>query len=248
MEFCESEEMFMKMKKMIPVIIFLIFAVAGIGMIIGSFTMLKMEKSITDGAVEITAHITDIQSHRDSDGDMDYDVFVSYEYDGVMYEDRKINSYSSNMYIGEELTLLYNPLHPAWLTVKGSERIGFYIMFSMGTVFFLVGISCPIYWLIARAKTKRILNAGYVLHATVDSITYNTSVTMNGRNPFVIYCSYYDPMQNLTYRFKSDNLWTDPGYVFQPGDPIEVAVNPNNYKHYHVKAEERINQRVVDYT
>ena len=87
----------MKMKKMIPVIIFLIFAVAGIGMIIGSFTMLKMEKSITDGAVEITAHITDIQSHRDSDGDMDYDVFVSYEYDGVMYEDRKINSYSSNM-------------------------------------------------------------------------------------------------------------------------------------------------------
>ena len=79
---------------MIPVIILLIFAVAGIGMIIGSFAVLKMEKSITDGAVEITAHITDIQ----------------------------------------------------------------------------------------------------------------------------------------------------------PGDPIEVAVNPNNYKHYHVKAEERINQRVVDYT
>ena len=100
------------MKKIIPIIFFLVFAVIGVGMLIGSFSILNMETSAMDGAEEITAYITDIQIHRDSDGDVDHDVFVTYEYDGVTYEDQKITSYSSDMYIGEELILFYNPLRP----------------------------------------------------------------------------------------------------------------------------------------
>lgn len=236
------------MKKIIPIIFFLVFAVIGVGMLIGSFSILNMETSAMDGAEEITAYITDIQTHRDSDRDVDHDVFVTYEYDGVTYEDQKITSYSSDMYIGEELTLYFNPLRPTLLTVKGHEYFGFRMTLFMGIVFFLVGISYPFYQLIVKLRKKRILKKGYILHATIEDIVLNTSMRVNGQSPYVIYCSYYDALQNLTYRFKSDNLWTDPGYVYQPGDPIEVAADPKNYKHYHVMAEERINQRVVDYT
>ena len=135
------------MKKIIPIIFFLVFAVIGVGMLIGSFSILNMETSAMDGAEEITAYITDIQTHRDSDGDVDHDVFVTYEYGGVTYEDQKITSYSSDMYIGEELTLFYNPLRPTLLTVKGHEYFGFRMTLFMGIVFFLVGISYPLYQL-----------------------------------------------------------------------------------------------------
>ena len=64
------------MKKIIPIIFFLVFAVIGVGMLIGSFSILNMETSAMDGAEEITAYITDIQAHRDSDGDVDHDVQV----------------------------------------------------------------------------------------------------------------------------------------------------------------------------
>ncbi|MDY3039783.1 MAG: DUF3592 domain-containing protein [Roseburia inulinivorans] len=236
------------MKKIIPIIFFLVFAVIGVGMLIGSFSILNMETSAMDGAEEITAYITDIQIHRDSDGDVDHDVFVTYEYDGVTYEDQKITSYSSDMYIGEELILFYNPLRPTLLIVKGHEYFGFRMTLFMGIVFFLVGISYPFYQLIANLRKKHIVKSGCVLHATIEDIARNTSVRVNGQSPYVIYCSYYDALQNLTYRFKSDNLWTDPGYVYRPGDPIQVVADPKNYKRYHVMAEERINQRIVDYT
>ena len=52
------------MKKIIPIIFFLVFAVIGVGMLIGSFSILNMETSAMDGAEEITAYITDIQTHE----------------------------------------------------------------------------------------------------------------------------------------------------------------------------------------
>ena len=95
------------------------------------------------------------------------------------------------MYIGEELTLFYNPLRPTLLTVKGHEYFGFRMTLFMGIVFFLVGISYPFYQLIANLRKKHIVKSGCVLHATIEDIVLNTSVRVNGQSPYVIYCTYY---------------------------------------------------------
>lgn len=91
------------------------------------------------------------------------------------------------------------------------------------------------------------LKNGKVLHAVVERIDYDFSYSEYSKNPFVIYCEYRDEYKDITYKFKSDHIWTDPSAIFQPGSYIEVMVDPNDYSNYHVKTEV-IEQKIQDYT
>ena len=71
---------------------------------------------------------------------------------------------------------------------------------------------------------------------------------MNGQNPYVIYCSWKDEYADVLYRFKSDNLWTDPSFLFDSGSEINVYVDGNDFSKYYVDAERGLDQKVVDFT
>lgn len=71
---------------------------------------------------------------------------------------------------------------------------------------------------------------------------------MNGRHPYVIYCTYRDDYRDTLYRFKSSNIWTNPDPVLHPGDTIPVYVEEANYRHYFVDTESIINRKIEDYT
>lgn len=137
-----------------------------------------------------------------------------------------------------------------WLasSLGSGLELGGYIFLLIGAIFFLIGL-IPLL-VIARGKKKKnyLLANGRVLHAVVNEITWNTNIYVNGQNPYIIYCSYTDEDKNVIYRFKSGNLWTDPGLVFEPGSNIDVYVDANDYSNYYVNAEQVIAQRVVDYT
>ncbi len=60
---------------------------------------------------------------------------VKFWYDGEKYEDRRISSYSSEMYIGEEITLLYNPAYPNRLDVKGTKVLAVWNFMWDGELF-----------------------------------------------------------------------------------------------------------------
>ena len=98
------------------------------------------------------------------------------------------------------------------------------------------------------SKRKKLIDAGHSIYATVDSIDINTSYSVNGRHPFVIYCSYKDEYKDVIYRFKSDNLWTDPSQVIEPGSEIRIYVDGTDFSKYHVDTESLLAGKIIDYT
>lgn len=235
------------MKKVMTAI-FSVFAVIGIVMIIGSFVLLHTMNRFEQNAYEVDGVITDIKEHYGSNDEISHDVYVKFWYDGEKFEDRRISSYSSDMYVGKEITLMYNPNYPDRLEVKGTKYWLFATLCGMGLVFLVFGSVYPVIMLVKSVRKKNLLRNGMALNATVEGIRWDTSLTVMGRHPYVIICSYHDAGNDITYRFKSEGLWTNPDEVYPIGSPIEVMVDANNYKNYYVKAQEKISEKIVDYT
>lgn len=229
-------------------VIFIAFSVIGIGFLIGAALSGWHYAAFKAEAEEITGEITEIKEYYDTDHELQHRVYVSYTFEGMDYKQVRINSYNSSMYEGKEITLLCDPKNPQHIEERSAGTILIIILTGIGTVFTLVGI-IPLF-VIGRKhhRKKELLAKGHILYAVVDSIEYNTSMAVNGRHPFVIFCSYRDEYQDITYRFKSENLWTDPSLVFPPGSSVEVYVEPDNYSKYYVNAQQVLEQKIVDYT
>ncbi len=237
----------MKKDYFIP-IFFGIFALIGGGLLIGGFFWLKSGLDFKQNAVEVTAEISHIETYRDMDDETEHRVLINYEFDGETYTDMPLNQYSSSMFVGKEITILCNPAQPGRVMTTTGIYMAGGILLGLGTIFFTVGIIPVIVTLTKRSRQRKLLTNGQILYATVDEIAFNLSYTVNGRNPYVIYCSYRDDYKDITYRFKSNNLWTDPSDVFPVGSTITVHVDPNNYSRHYVNAEDTISQKIVDYT
>ncbi len=239
----------MKMKKQNSVTLtFGIFALIGIGMLIGGIIFLMNGIRFRENAVEITATIVEIDSYRDRDGDRHHQVYVNYSFNGETYSHIRLGEYSSSMYEGKEITMLCNPDAPNQVKTTSGIYLAGGILILMGVIFTLTG-TIPLILSIRRSnRQKKLLTDGQILHATVDSITRNRNIRVNGRSPYVLYCSYRDEYKDVTYRFKSNNLWSDPGLIFSIGGHIDVYVDRNDYSNYYVNAEQSISERIIDYT
>lgn len=136
----------------VKVIVGSIFAFVGvlfaiIAVIVG-ITSVKYFKT----AESIKAKIYDIETSRDHDGDTTHSVYVSYYYDGEYYQRVKLNSYSSSMYIGKEITVYVDPDNPWDVRMKGSTVILVAVFGGIGTIFSVLGISVLVY--VKKCKRK----------------------------------------------------------------------------------------------
>lgn len=228
--------------------VFGIFALVGtIFVIAGIFWMISGIR-FRENAAEVMAVISEIDTYRDSDGDTNHKVYVNYSYDGNTYNDIPLGEYSSGMYEGKEIELLVDPVNPSRISTQLGSIIGSSVFIGMGGIFALVGI-CPFIVMGRKSsKRKKLIDAGHSIYATVDSIDINTSYSVNGRHPFVIYCSYKDEYKDVIYRFKSDNLWTNPSQVIEPGSEIRIYVDGTDFSKYHVDTESLLAGKIIDYT
>lgn len=235
-------------KKMIPTVLFSIFAVVGIAVILCAVWVLVSRIQFRKSAVSITGKIEDITTRYDNDGDVHHQVFVTYTFEGQTYERIRLSEYSSNMYVGGSIALLCDPKNPG----KVETESGFYIVVIMlgimGIVFFCIG-AIPLYFSINKSlQNKRLLAKGRVLHATVEKISLDPNFNINGENPYIIYCTWENEQTGQLVRFKSERLWTDPSAVFGTGSEIDVYVDENTLSKYYVDAERVLSERVIDFT
>lgn len=231
----------------VPLIIMSIFAVVGLGMLIGGSALLMNGLKFKQTADKVYATISNIESYRDFDGDLQHQVIVSYIVNGKLYS-VSLHEYSSSMYEGKEILILYDPEDPAYIMTTTGMYIAPAILLIMGVIFFLAGTIPTIVMIKNNVNDKKLLTSGRVLHATVEEITLNTSYSVNDRHPYILYCTYRDDYLDRTYRFKSDNLWTNPESVLAPGSYIDVYVNPDDYSRYHVDVEAAVSGRIIDFT
>ncbi|MBD5545644.1 MAG: hypothetical protein HDR01_15715 [Lachnospiraceae bacterium] len=236
----------MKKNDMVLPICLSIFAVIGIGLIVASICLFANGLLFRQSAVEITGTIEDITYYYDSDDEIHHQVFVTYAFEGKNYEGVRLNEYDGSMYVGKEIPLLCDPENPR----KIETTSGFYwasiTLFVMGIVCAGIGIIPLVVLLKKSLQAKRLLAKGYVLYATVEKVTINTSLTVNGQNPYVIYCTWQNEYTGALYRFKSKNLWVEP--AFDTGSEIKVYVDENDYSKYYVDTEQAEYQQIYDYT
>lgn len=199
-------------------------------------------------AEEITAVITDISAYRDSDGDLHHDVLVEYTVGGKLYEGVELNYYSSSMRDGQEITVLCDPDDPMHIQSEKGQIFLCVLLTGMGILFVVIGL-IPIVVIRQKAvRKKKLRETGRRLYAAVEEIVQNTSYSVNGRHPYLIYCIYRDDYADKVYRFRSGNVWTDPASVLHPEDLIPVYVDERDYQHYYVDAESVLEGRIADYT
>lgn len=225
-----------------------VFSLIGLVLLLIGIIVLVASIRFKQNAVEVPGVIAQIEVYRGTDDESEHQVYVTYEYGGRLYENVPISTYSGNMYEGKKITLYCDADNP------GNCREGSMFFFvpillmSMGACFAFVGVIFLLAFSgIGRAKKRKLMTTGQRLYAVVEQITVNESYTVNGRHPFLIYCTWNDSYRDVTYRFKSVNLWTDPEAVFPVGSTISVWVDPKDYSKYYVDAEE-VERRIVDYT
>lgn len=213
----------------VTVIIFMIFALVfgGVG-----YGLLGYSIALNGKTEDIRAMITEIH-RRDSDS---HDVYVTYEYDGQVYENIRINEYSSTMREGKWIDLKIDPSDP---TNVSSTKV----MLIIGGIFAAIGTAMLFGAVIMLVKSvkkatlgKRLKEQGYYIEADFDRVDFG-NVRINNRPTFILRCIYRDPYDGKCYAFRSELLRDDPT-AFIEGDKIKVYVDENNYMNNYIDVDE----------
>lgn len=237
----------MKKKKSALSMFFFLFLIAGVALLIAGIIVLCSGMRFRKDAVEVSAVITNVETYGSGD-DTHHSVWVEYEYDGKTYDNVRLNEYNSGMYTGKEITVLVSPKDPGRASTQFGTVFAGGILLLMGVIFTSAG-AIPIAMGIRRSFLQRnLLTEGRLLTAKVESIVENSAITVNGRHPYVVYCTFLEEYKGVTYRFKSGNVWENPSCVLQPGSEISVYVNIHDFSEYFVDVESAMEGRVIDFT
>ncbi len=225
-----------------------IFSIVGLILIIICICVTMSGIKFDETAVEIKGTIVNIESYRDADGDRHREVFVDYEYEGKRFTNVKLNSHTNGMYEGNEIALKIDPENPGRVRTLHGNKILSILLGIMGGVFLLVGITTAVTNAKKEAKKKQLRQQGRYINAIVERVDVNYNYSVNGKHPFVLYCNYQDEYSGVVYKFKSDNLWTNPYPFLQQGSEVRVLVNGQDYSQYYVDVESSLQGKVVDFT
>lgn len=141
-------------KYLILITISLVALLIGIGFIIGGFAYRKSTNDFFESANSTTATIDRIERYLDSDGEYEYDVFVSYEAEGQIFNNVELNYYSSSMNEGQEFTVYYQSNRPSSIKVKEGSMLFFIVFVIAGSAWALVGLISLVLILLDKRKQK----------------------------------------------------------------------------------------------
>lgn len=214
---------------------FILFVTA-VSEIVFAMSFYNKNVSDKDKYTTVEATITDITITKLSDS-YDYDVYVTYTYEGVTYENKTLNYYNSNMFIGKTENILCNKEYPD--IIRSTESNNFLLLFTAifagGMIFMAVIITIVTLKPIKKEKYigKALLKNGVKLDAVVETVAevYDEETD---RTVYNIICTYTDAVTGITYRFRSDAVLKDPRTYTYEGTSVEVYVNPKDYSQYYV--------------
>lgn len=136
---------------------------------------------------------------------------------------------------GEKVEVLYLPAEPykARLNSFFSLWGGSIIVGGLGTIFLLIGGGIFLAPKLKSRKNEYLKEQGSPIESEFQSVAFNTTVSVNGRNPFQVITQWKNPSTSQIQIFKSDNLWYDPTEHIQ-NKRIRVFIDRNNPKKYYV--------------
>ncbi|MDR7129537.1 uncharacterized protein YneF (UPF0154 family) [Algoriphagus sp. 4150] len=217
-------------------IISYIFALIGLGLLVGAFVSYQNTSQFIKEASKTEGTVIRLLTDRSGES-------VMYK-PAVEFTDEKGNtvvfnsSTSSNppSYTEQEkVSVLYPPDDPQKAEIEAFFPLwgGVLVLGILGSVFFLVGGGIILVKKLKGDKESLLKSRGKLIQTDFQSVVLNTSLTVNGRHPYHILSQWKNPGTSKVHVFKSNNLWFDPSdYIVDKS--ISVFIEPSNPKKYHV--------------
>ncbi len=87
---------------------------------------------------------------------------------------------------------------------------------------------------IRRARlTAELRASGNRIQGKLVAVEYDTSLTVNGRSPWVLAVQWLNPATGEVYVFHSDRMWFDPS-PYLNGEVVDVLIDPSNPRRHWV--------------
>jgi len=210
------------------------FAAIGLGMLAGAFFLYKNTSEFVSSAIVVEGEVVDFETHR-SDGSTMYAPVVNFraQDDSPHQFVSSVSSNPASYDIGEKVEVLYAESDPQGAQINGfvSLYLGSLILGVMGSIFFLIGGGI----ILAghrKNKTRDYLQKhGRAVQVKFREVGLNESLSVNGRNPYVIIGQWLNPSTNELHEFESDNIWFDPT-DFVKSETLTVLIDQTNPKKY----------------
>ena len=199
----------------------IIFALIFIG--VGVYLSVR-ELEFVNGGTKTQATIVDIETYRDSDGDLNHRVYVTYTVDGSVYGGR-LDTYTSSMRVGNTVPIYYMTDNPSEFTYAKLNFLFPVIFILCGVLVLVLAIIPTVSDAKRNKKLKLLKESGRRITAIVEDVQL-TGVTVMGRRQTKIVLR---DEQGKIYKKKFLPTYTQ--YI-SVGDEIFVYVdyeNPENY-------------------
>ncbi len=181
--------------------------------------------------VALNATVTDIETYRDNDGESHSRFIVSYEYEGVLYENIRTNFWTTGVSIGDTVSVQVNRENPTKLESTTIQIILPCVLFGFGMLFFLVALFPLRKSIKSRKGSKTARKNGQAIECKITRVLPDTSYRVNGRIVNnLIECEPITSIYTATYTSAPFNR----KYPVAVGSKITVYQDPNDLEHYHV--------------
>jgi hypothetical protein len=215
----------------------IIFLGVGSLMLLGSIAFWNKTRQFLARAQQASGTVVELLEVRDNEGSSSWKPVVSFTAGNgreVRFAD-SVSSRPAGYDVGEGVMVLYLPDRPEEAHIKGfsSLWLGTVILGGLGLAFTGIGGGI-VYATRAGEKKKHYLMAyGNAVETELQGVDRNTSVEINGQNPWRISSQWLDPKSNTVRIFHSENLWFDPT-TFMKRKKVTVLLDPNNPQRYHM--------------
>jgi hypothetical protein len=134
---------------------------------------------------------------------------------------------------GEHVHVLYESANPQNARLDSFMETWFLpLLFGgLGGVFAMIGGGFLAYIVRTRRVRDWLQMNGMRVKAKFEGVIVDTSLAVNGRNPWRLTCQWQHPITQKVYLFRSDAIWFDPtAYVKR--EQLDVLVNADRPQQY----------------
>lgn len=222
-------------------LIFGIFAVVGLGLLIGGVVSFQHTRRFLATAVSVPGVVTEnVWREERSNNRTTWTFYPRIRFrtaDGQEISFISNSGSSPPSYrVNEPVTILYDPQQPYHAYIQSFSALWLLptILCGLGAVFCSFGLVAVAWAALTARKNVWLEQNGRRIQAEFTRVELNTSVEVNGANPYRIVCQWLDPASNQMHIFHSANIWFDPTN-FIPGKTLEVLLDANNPHRYLVE-------------
>jgi len=209
-----------------------VFAPVGILLLIVCAIITMAAVQYREAAVSTTGTIVDLRTGQSCSGNscslIYYPVVTFRTADGRQITFASNSGSSLQPQVGKHVRVLYQRNDPAHARLDSFVAfwVGPLVAGILGIVFTLVGSILIIVWLRLRRLDSWLDSNGTRITATLRHIGQDPNVTINGIHPWQLIAVWTDPATGQHHTFRSADLTNDPSRLLNPGQAIEVLIDP----------------------